>query len=81
VGITDDEYKLLNMFVEQSKSKDIRDVVTEGSIYDSNYAISQAQQSFAQQGIEDEDISERDLMEEATKCTTTQYCSKLVVLC
>jgi len=67
VGITDDEYKLLGMFVQQSKSKEIRDVATEGSIYDSNYAISQAQLSFTRQGKEDEEVSERELMEEASK--------------
>lgn len=71
MGITDDEYKLLGMFVQQSKSKEIRDVVTEGSIYDSNYAIAQAQLSFTRQGKEDEEVSERELMEEASKCTTT----------
>ena len=67
-GITDDEYTLLNMFVEQSTSKDIKDVITEGSIYDSNYAVSQAQKDFTSRGIDEEDISDRDFIEQVNKC-------------
>lgn len=66
-GITDDEYTLLNMFVEQSTSKNIKDVITEGSIYDSNYAVSQAQKDFTSRGIDEEDITDRDFIEQVNK--------------
>jgi len=69
LGITDDEYSLLKVFAEQSVSTKIKDVATEGSIYDANYAVAQAQKELKARGVDAEDISDQEVMEVANKCT------------
>ena len=50
-------------------STKIKDVATEGSIYDANYAVAQAQKELKARGVDAEDISDQEVMEVANKCT------------
>jgi len=57
LGVTDGELELLNTFVEQSLSKDIKDVYTDGSRYDVAWAMQKVRKDLEEEGIPMEELS------------------------
>jgi ubiquitin len=69
LGVSDGELDLMNSFVQQSLSKDTKDVYTDGSRYDVAWAMQKVQADLEVEGTPMDEISNVDIEARVSKCT------------